>query len=75
MLAVRAPGQDVDVAPSWLVEEATKHSKVEYERTQRTRGRARGRGSEGKGDSGKQQDSKQQDGGDWSKGRGRVRGR
>ena len=48
MLAVKAPGAHVDIAPTWMVEDASKYSKMEYERTQRVRGRGRGDG--GKGD-------------------------
>ena len=44
MLALRPPGLDVDVAPSWLVDEVTKHSKTEFDRAQRMRGRGGGRG-------------------------------
>ena len=42
MLAVRALGADVDVAPIWLIGEASKPAKFECERTQRVRGRGGG---------------------------------
>ena len=46
MLAVHAPGSSADVAPSWMVQEATPHSKVEWQRDDRVSksGRGRGRG-------------------------------
>ena len=47
MLAVKAPGARVDIAPTWMVEEASKHSKMQYERTQRVRGRGKGDGNGG----------------------------
>ena len=47
MLAVRAPGTAGDVAPPWMVLEATAHSKMEWQRSDRVhkdRGRGQGRG-------------------------------
>ena len=44
MLAVAAPGQDVDLAPTWLVRDATEHSRVEHQRAERVHGHAYGRG-------------------------------
>ena len=38
MLAVRAPGGDIDIAPSWLVSSGTVHSKAEYQRKERSGG-------------------------------------
>ena len=35
MLAIRAPGTMVDIAPTWLVTEASVHSKLEYMRRDR----------------------------------------
>eukprot|EP00969_Alexandrium_andersonii_P094343 4168106-Alexandrium_andersonii.AAC.1 len=35
MLAVKAPGSSADIAPSWLVADATAHSKAEYQRHER----------------------------------------
>ena len=35
MLAVRPPGSSADLAPTWLVSEATAHSKAEYQRDER----------------------------------------
>ena len=43
MLAIRAPGAMVDIAPTWLVTEASVHSKLEYQR--RDRGHAGGKAS------------------------------
>ena len=48
MLAIHAPGGSTDVAPGWMVKEATEHSKSEWLRSDRVakeRGRGRGRGS------------------------------
>ena len=35
MLAITPPGSNVDIAPSWLVDEATAHSKMELGRDER----------------------------------------
>ena len=35
MLAIQPPGLDVDLAPTWLVSEATLHSKNEHQRSER----------------------------------------
>ncbi len=49
MLAIKPPGTAVDLAPTWLVEDATAYSKAEYQRSQRVKG-GRGRGGrKGKG--------------------------
>ena len=48
MLGQPAPGTKSDVAPSWLVEECTMHSKKEHQRDERTVRRRKGRG-DGKG--------------------------
>ena len=37
MLAVKPPGAGADVAPTWLVEESTTHSKMEHQRGERIR--------------------------------------
>ncbi len=68
MLAVKPPGIGSDIAPTWMLDDAAKHSKTEYQRDLRTgrirgRGRGRGRKGEGKGD-----------GKDGGGGGGRVRG-
>ena len=46
MLAVSAPGTHSDVAPSWMLEEATSHSKMEYQRGERVHKTSAGRTSE-----------------------------
>jgi hypothetical protein len=38
ILAVAPPGSQVDIAPSWLVTEATAHSKAEHQRAERAYG-------------------------------------
>ena len=50
MLAVRAPGSMMDVAPSWLLTSAANHSSAEFKRKQRSGGKG---GSGGKGTLGK----------------------
>ena len=35
MLAVQPPGSEMDIAPSWLVTDATAHSKSEFQRSER----------------------------------------
>ena len=56
MLAVRPPGMQTDVAPTWMVDTATAHSKAEYQRGERVtksqhdvrqRGKGRGKGKKG----------------------------
>jgi hypothetical protein len=50
MLALKAPGLDVDVAPSWLVSEVTQHSKNEHQRTERVKAEHKAeKGAGGKG--------------------------
>jgi hypothetical protein len=44
MLGQPAPGTKSDVAPSWLVEECTMHSKNEHQRDERTGRRRKGEG-------------------------------
>ena len=51
ILAVRAPGSQTDVIPKWLLEEATLHSKNEYQRAERV-SKMKGLGKGGKGDGG-----------------------
>jgi hypothetical protein len=36
MLAVRAPGADTDIAPGWLVQSSSVHSKLEYQSKERS---------------------------------------
>ena len=71
MLALQPPGTSSDVAPKWMVEDATTYSKTEHQRDQRVkeseRGRGRGRGFRGRGD--------QQGGGGAGAGNDRGRGR
>jgi hypothetical protein len=51
---VRPPGSKVDIAPTWLVSDATQHSKMEHQRDERTRAaRPRGGKDGGKGKPGK----------------------
>ena len=78
MLAVKAPGTHVDIAPTWMVEGASKHSKMEYERTQRVQGcgkgdgdgGGRGRGGGAKGDGAKGDSSSAPAQGQRGRGRG-----
>ena len=55
-LAVRLPGMASDVAPSWLVDEASLHSKWEMQRVQRGNkgggGKSGGEGGSGGGKTG-----------------------
>ena len=48
MLAQQAPGMQSDVAPSWMVSDATIHSKMEHQRTERVN-QARKSDGDGKG--------------------------
>ena len=65
MLAQQAPGMQSDVAPSWMVSEATIHSKVEHQRNERVKqsrktdgdGQGGGKGKKGDG-KGKKGDGK-----------------
>ena len=50
MLAVRAPGSMMDVAPNWLLTAAANHSTAEFKRKQRSGGKG---GTTGKSTSGK----------------------
>ncbi len=52
MLAVAPPGSQVDIAPSWLVTEATAHSKAEHQRAERAYGARRGARVRGRGGAG-----------------------
>ena len=72
MLAVRPPGAQADVAPSWLIEESTLHSKMEFQRNERVTKTSRGRG---KGDGQQGDGAGDQGGGGKDRGRGRGRGR
>ena len=49
MLALQAPGQQSDVAPTWMVADATTHSKSEHQRAERVRAQRKG-DDKGKGD-------------------------
>ena len=49
MLALQAPGQQSDVAPTWMVAESTTHSKAEHQRAERVRAQRKG-DDRGKGD-------------------------
>ena len=55
MLALTAPGAAVDIAPSWMVADATAHSKAEHQRDERVwiAASRRGRGAGGRGGKGK----------------------
>lgn len=73
MLALRAPGAVGDVAPTWMVKEATEHSKAEWQRADRIIKEQGGGGGRGRG-------CRDQGGGGGdstcdSKGRGRGPGR
>ncbi len=50
MLAVQAPGANVDIAPEWMVADATTHSKTEHQRDERVAAAACRGGGGGKGD-------------------------
>ena len=41
MLALQAPGQQSDAAPTWMVAESTAHSKAEHRRAERVRAQPR----------------------------------
>ena len=82
MLAVRPPGAGADLAPTWLVSEATAHSKAEHQRDERVTsagkrdGRPGGRGggfSDSSGGGSEQAGGGRGRGGDGG-GRGRGRG-
>ena len=50
MLGVSPPGSQTDVAPGWLVQSATAHSKAEHQRAERVAADAKRRGKgDGKG--------------------------
>ena len=58
MLAIKAPGAASDVAPTWLVNEVTAHSKAEFQRAERVR-KGGGKGDpKGKPDKDKGKDPK-----------------
>ncbi len=49
-LAIKPPGAETDVAPTWLVNEATLYSKAEHQRGERVRqSKPKGKGKKGKG--------------------------
>ena len=49
-LAIKLPGAETDVAPTWLVNEATLYSKAEHQRGERVRqSKPKGKGKKGKG--------------------------
>ena len=45
MLGLRAPGTSTDIAPTWLVSQASAHSKSEFQRYERGRAQARQEGA------------------------------
>ena len=71
MLAIAPPGGNSDIAPSWLVDNATTHSRVEYQRSERVSAAA-GKGGRGRYRGDSHEDG---DGGDGGRGRGRGRDR
>ncbi len=49
-LAIKPPGAETDVAPTWLANEATLYSKAEHQRSERVRqSKPKGKGKKGKG--------------------------
>ena len=53
-LAIQPPGAETDVAPSWLLDDATLYSKKEHQRSERvaknkSKGKGKGKGKQGKG--------------------------
>ena len=58
MLAQQAPGMQSDVAPSWMVSGATKHSKVEHQRNERVKQSRKNDGDGQGGGKGKKGDGK-----------------
>ena len=78
MLAVKAPGVGVDLAPGWLVSEVTQYSKVEHQRQERVKASGRGgrRGGRAAGQANQQQAPQgEQAGGAGERGRGGRGGR
>ena len=53
MLAQRAPGSAADIAPAWMIMEASAHSKGDCQRTERAKNLKRYASGEGKGKGGK----------------------
>ncbi len=47
MLAIQAPGAATDIAPAWMVSDATVFSKAEHQRAERVTAASRGRGTGG----------------------------
>lgn len=47
MLGIRAPGSQTDIAPRWMVDDASAFSKVEYQRLEKVQGLEGGGGSAG----------------------------
>ena len=79
MLALQPPGAGLDLAPTWLVADATAHSKSEFmrsERVHKTRdsGAGGGRGSPGGKAEGKGSGKPHAGGGGYSRGKGGGRG-
>ena len=81
MLAIQPPGAGLDLAPSWLVTDATAHSKAEFQRSERvakTRsssdsagsGKGGGKGSDFNFGGGGSQKKRGRGGGRGGKGRG-----
>ena len=53
MLAQRAPGSAADIAPAWMITDASTHSKAEFQRTERVKNLKKYAGGDGKGKGGK----------------------
>ena len=72
MMALQAPGGSSDVAPPWIVAEATLHSKTEWQRADRVQKdrSAAAKAGAGRGDQGRGRG----DGGKGGRGRGRGKG-
>ena len=73
MLAVKPPGASTDIAPTWMVADATLHSKAEFQRGQRVHGwggKPNGPKGGGKGDKDKGKGDKNKKGkkGQWQQG-------
>ena len=64
IMGVVPPGSAVDLAPTWLVDDATAHSKMEWQRAERVLAeRKRHKGKDGKDKGGKGKDKKGKGGG------------
>ena len=63
MLAVKAPGSDVDIGPNWLINEATTWSKSEHQRSERVKSSYKFQGKKGDNPKGKGKGGKPPGGG------------